>query len=150
MQESSTVTKNPSSSSSSKSFKERIAAGPPATLSAAVSPEKTTAQTNGSASPKPRNDNSNPQQGTGVVSEGANPPSGASTPTTAVTESSAAAHETAVAGAAPAEPPVIVNPTPNRVSHHGRPSLKIPPTKKDPRKLFIGGLPPDSKYRSCA
>lgn len=58
---------------------------------------------------KPRNDNSNPQQGTGTVGR----PSGAE----------------------------IV---------HTRPSLQIPPTRKDARKLFVGGLPADSKSTLAA
>lgn len=29
---------------------------------------------------------------------------------------------------------------------HPRQSLKIPPSQKDDRKLFVGGLPADSKY----
>ena len=29
---------------------------------------------------------------------------------------------------------------------HPRPSLKIPPFQRDARKLFVGGLPADSKY----
>ena len=59
-----------------------------------------------------RNDDSNPQQGTGKnmpIAESSVPP-----PVTRV----------------PAQ----------------RASLKIPPTAKDDRKLFVGGLPSDSKF----
>jgi hypothetical protein len=57
-----------------------------------------------------RNDNSNPQQGAGVVRHSASV--------------KAASH-------------------PHSVS---RANLKIPPTMKDARKLFVGGLPPDGTY----
>jgi len=57
-----------------------------------------------------RNDNSNPQQGSGTTRN-----------------IMTSVHH--------------LGPLPN----HGRPSLKIPPTKKDSRKLFVGGLPVDSK-----
>lgn len=59
-----------------------------------------------------RNDDSNPQQGTG-----------------------------ANLGSPKADQPSV----PTRVTTQ-RPSLKIPPTTKDDRKLFVGGLPADSKY----
>lgn len=75
----------------------------------------TTTAPNVAAAPK-RNDDSNPQQGTG--------------PTTTTKES----------------PP---SPKPQTAATHApilqRPSLKIPPTAKDDRKLFVGGLPSDGK-----
>lgn len=64
-----------------------------------------------------RNDDSNPQQGTGTTS-------GASAKST--------------------PPPVTPTTTPQRLVAQ-RPSLKIPPTAKDERKLFVGGLPADGK-----
>jgi hypothetical protein len=66
-----------------------------------------------------RNDDSNPQQGGGkniVVREGKSP----------------AAENTQT-------------PAPVWMHQHLRPSLKIPPTAKDERKLFVGGLPGNSK-----
>jgi len=62
-----------------------------------------------------RNDDSNPQQGTGK---------NVGTPKSV---ESSATHPT------------------TRVSVQ-RPSLLIPPTAKDDRKLFVGGLPADSKF----
>ena len=65
-----------------------------------------------------RNDDSNPQQGTGMNSDAASKPENKS--------------------------PVTGTPTSHRLPNQ-RPSLKIPPTAKDERKLFVGGLPADSK-----
>jgi hypothetical protein len=62
--------------------------------------------------PKTRNDNSNPQQGTG----------GSQT-----TSASRVARS-------------LDTPLPSSVPY-SRPSLRIPPTQKDERKLFVGGLP---------
>lgn len=71
----------------------------------------------GSPSPsgKHRNDNSNPQQGTGGVRPIDSPAQFSEVATT-------------------------VAPTP-----YIRPTIKIPPTKKDERKLFVGGLPANGK-----
>lgn len=67
--------------------------------------------------PKPQepesNDNSNPQQGTGIVRHSASV--------------KAASH-------------------PHSASFT---TLKIPPTKKDARKLFVGGLPSDGTYATA-
>lgn len=65
-----------------------------------------------------RNDNSNPQQGT-VASKG-------------VTTSSTSAAATSSTSPPPADTFPIQ-----------RPTMKIPPSKKDSRKLFVGGLPSD-------
>ena len=67
---------------------------------------------------KERNDNSNPQQGTG--------------------------------GVRPVAVAVEVKPAETRkqskqTHEYVRPSLKIPPTQKDERKLFVGGLPANGK-----
>lgn len=76
---------------------------------------------------KERNDNSNPQQGTGG--------------SRSVSASPDSTKQTCKEDAAP---------TPNLSSAknipYTRASLKIPPTKKDERKLFVGGLPANSKY----
>lgn len=79
------------------------------------------------ASPAKRNDNSNPQQGTS--SRGA--------------RVAAQSHQSAEAAA----PTALVSsfPRPQQPILQ-RPSLKIPPTKKDDRKLFVGGLPSDGKF----
>jgi hypothetical protein len=66
-----------------------------------------------------RNDNSNPQQGNGKNIKG-----GAENLVTEDTKT----------------------PAPVWAHAHLRPSLKIPPTAKDERKLFVGGLPGNSKY----
>ena len=79
----------------------------PLTSSSSPSPEKGV----GGAMEASRNDDSNPQQGTGAA--------------TGIPK-----HE-----------------APPAARHHAmqRPSMKIPPTAKDERKLFVGGLPADGK-----
>jgi hypothetical protein len=73
------------------------------------------------------NDNSNPQQGTG------GPRSIVSTYQSGVSSS-------------PAPPTGDGNTIPNNFvapPHYHHPSLKVPPTQRDGRKLFVGGLPAD-------
>lgn len=63
-----------------------------------------------------RNDDSNPQQGTGG------------------------------AKASQDSPPEKTSVDANAPMRYSRPSLKIPPTAKDERKLFVGGLPPNGTF----
>jgi hypothetical protein len=41
------------------------------------------------------------------------------------------------------------NPTLDRIQAQGLSQI-VPPTMKDPRKIFVGGLPPDSKSAKCS
>ena len=84
----------------------------------------------GKAKEKERNDNSNPQQGTGS-------PRQAIMPTT--NEPNGNGNGSTSFGKPQTENQQQFYQSPSGL----RPSLKIPPTKKDPRKLFVGGLPAD-------
>ena len=77
-----------------------------------MTPTKTTASIAARDQQYKKNDNSNPQQGTGA-------------------------------------PPSLVEETPLKITMKSNPSaaMRSPPSKKDNRKLFVGGLPADSKYK---
>ena len=94
---------------------------PPVAAQAAQSgQQKTEDKSSSQKSPAKRNDDSNPQQGTGQ--------------TAGETPSGAPPAAEAILAASP------------RPAFLQRPSLKIPPTKKDDRKLFVGGLPSDGEW----
>lgn len=71
-----------------------------------------------------RNDNSNPQQGTGSINKMSNPQQG-------------------TGGIASKMAPPVTNQDNSAKAMNAKAPSKTPPTKKDSRKLFVGGLPAD-------